>query len=156
MLDETGAAALDSPSSAEDCPSSLVSRLISRKAAVMLGRNTLVSCLVFTLSIGLLWVLVEFLHFDEVVAAAVGFIVANTLHYALGRAWIFEGTDRAVTTGYVLFLFNSGVGLGVTVALYAALLRYTPIDYLVARVLVSLVAGLVIFVLNATLNFRRL
>jgi putative flippase GtrA len=129
---------------------------MSRKATVMLGRNTLVSCLVFALSIGLLWVLVEYFQVDEVVAAAIGFIVANTLHYALGRAWIFEGTDRAVATGYVLFLFNSGVGLVLTVALYAALLRFTPIDYLIARVLVSLVAGLIIFVLNATLNFRRL
>ena len=156
MPDETGAAALDAESTAKDVPESLTARLLSRKAATMLGRNTLVSCLVFALSIGVLWVLVEYLHVDEVVAAAIGFIIANSLHYALGRAWIFEGTDRAAATGYVLFLFNSGVGLVITVVLYAVLLRLTPIDYLVARVLVSLVAGLLIFVLNATLNFRRL
>ena len=40
--------------------------------------------------------------------------------------------------------------------LFAALLRWTPINYLVARTLVSVVAGLAVFLLNAILNFRRL
>jgi hypothetical protein len=55
----------------------------------------------------------------------------------------------------VLFLLNAGVGLAVTMVLYALLLAYTPLDYLVARVIVSVFAGLVVFVLNAVLNFRR-
>jgi len=35
-------------------------------------------------------------------------------------------------------------------------IRWTPINYLVARVLVSVVSGLTVFLLNAVLNFRRL
>ena len=38
----------------------------------------------------------------------------------------------------------------------AYLIRWTPIQYLVARVLVSVIAGLTVFLLNAVLNFRRL
>lgn len=122
----------------------------------MLARNTLVSCSTFALSLVLLWLLVEYANVDEVVAAAIGFLASNTLHYTLGRTWIYRGTDRAIATGYVYFLASSGVGLAVTVVLYWAMLRFTPIDYLLARVLVSLIAGLIMFVLNATLNFRRL
>lgn len=136
--------------------SSLFARLFSRKAAVMLWRNTVVSCLVFGVSIASLWVLVEFLGMKEVVAAAIGFVAANSLHYALGRSWIFRGTDRAIASGYVYFLASGGLGLAVTVGLFAALLRYTPMNYLVARALVSVFAGLIMFALNALLNFRRL
>ncbi len=133
----------------------LVARLWSRKAARMLARNTVVSCLCFAFDLVLLWLLVR-LGWGKLGAAALGFLAATTLHYALGRSWIFRGTERGVTAGYVFFLGNAVVGLVVTIALYAALLRYTPLNYIVARVLVSVVAGLAVFLLNAVLNFRRL
>ena len=122
----------------------------------MLMRNTVVSTLVFGVGLLLLWALVELGNVDEVLAAGIGFLTANSIHYVLGRGWIFRGTDRAVTSGYALFLVNGGVGLGLTMAIYAALLQLTALDYLVARVLVSVVVGLVMFVFNAVWNFRVL
>lgn len=122
----------------------------------MLLRNTVVSCLVFAFSLALLWLLVETMRFDKVLAAALSFVAASSVHYAFGRAWIFRGTERGVTAGYAYFLVNAGVGLVITVTLYAAFLRFTSINYLVARTIVSVFAGLAMFVLNATLNFRRL
>ena len=100
--------------------------------------------------------LVQKFGMAKVPAATIGFIAATSVHYALGRAWIFRGTKRAVASGYVYFLVNAIVGLVVTITLFALMLRYTPINYLVARVLVSTVAGLAVFLLNAMLNFRRL
>lgn len=138
-----------------DARDDLLSRLFSRKAAAMLLRNTVVSCLAFGVSIALLWVLVEFFRMQQVVAAGIGFVAANSLHYVLGRTWIFRGTDRAVASGYIYFLATGGLGLAVTMGLDALLLHYTPIHYLVARILVSVIAGLVMFALNALLNFRR-
>lgn len=134
----------------------LIARLTSRAAGAMLVRNTIVSCVAFGFDLALLWAMVTWAGMDKLLAAALGFIAANTLHYVLGRTWIFRGTDRGVAAGYVFFLVNAGVGLALTVGLYALFLRYTTIEYLVARVLVSIVAGLVVFVLNAVLNFRRL
>jgi len=122
----------------------------------MLARNTIVSTACFLFDIALLWALVQLCGMAKVPAATIGFIVATSLHYALGRAWIFRGTDRAVAAGYVYFLINAVVGLVVTISLFALMLRYTPINYIVARILVSTVAGLAVFLLNATLNFRRL
>jgi len=130
-------------------------RLFTRRVGGMLVRNTVVSTGVLGISVGILWLLVQQAGMEEVPAAGIGFLVAQTVHYALGRAWIFRGTDRPVASGYVLFLINAGVGLALTVGLFAAMLEYTSINYLVARVIVSVFAGLGMFVLNATLNFRR-
>jgi putative flippase GtrA len=130
-------------------------RLLSRHAANLLARNTIVSCGIFAFDIALLWALVQ-LGMGKVSATALAFIVANSLHYAFARGWIFRGTDRATAEGYVYFLINAGIGLVITVTLFAALIRWTPINYLIARVLVSVVSGLTVFVLNAVFNFRRL
>jgi len=134
----------------------ILARLWSFHAGAMLWRNTMVSCAAFVVGLGVLWALVEFARMDEVAAAAIGFVVANSLHYLLGRAWIFRGTERGRASGYALFLINAGVGLALTVGLYAAVLELTAINYLVARAIVSLVAGLVVFVLNAVFNFRQI
>lgn len=133
----------------------LLGRLLTARVGAMLLRNTVVSCSVFGIGLVVLWALVTYAGVPKVVAAGIGFVIANTLHYVLGRAWIFRGTDRGLGSGYALFLVNSGVGLLVTTVLYATLLEATHINYLVARALVSLLAGLVVFVLNAALNFRQ-
>ena len=135
--------------------SSPLARLFSRRVGGMLVRNTVVSTGVFVLVLAVLWLLVQQAGMDEVLAAAIGFLVANTLHYVLGRTWIFRGTTRPVRSGYVFFLMNSALGLAITVTLYAALLEFTGLHYMLARVIVSVFAGLAVFVLNATLNFRR-
>lgn len=130
-------------------------RFWNRRVGGMLIRNTVVSSSVFVVGLGVLWVLVEYAHMDEVIAAGVGFLVANSLHYLLGRYWIFAGSDRKLASGYVLFLMNSAVGLGVTMALFWVLITFTPMHYLVIRVVVSIFAGLIVFALNAALNFRQ-
>jgi len=131
-------------------------RLWSRNAAVLLGRNTVVSTAAFLIGLMVLWLLVEIGHFDKVLATALSFLIANSLHYLFGRVWIYRGTSRRVAPGYAFFLINAGLGLAVTVILFGAMVRYTEIHYMVARVLVSVVAGLIMFLLNATLNFGRL
>ncbi len=133
----------------------LLRRLLTARVGGMLVRNTVVSCLVFGIGLAVLWALVNFAGVQKVMAAGIGFIIANTLHYVLGQSWIFRGTDRGLGSGYVLFLGNSAVGLVVTTALYALLLGATHMNYLVARALVSLLAGFVVFVLNALFNFRQ-
>jgi putative flippase GtrA len=141
--------------SPRDLRSGLVERLLSFEVGAMLVRNTVVSTFAFFVGLGLLWLLVNRCGTDPIVAAGIGFVVSNTMHYVLGRSWIFRGSARSVGSGYALFLVNAGAGLGLTMALYAAMLRYTGIGYIWARVLVSLIAGLVVFLLNAVLNFRQ-
>jgi len=123
---------------------------------MLLARNTAVSVLTFLLGLAVMWLLVEVLKVNKVLAAGASFLGATSLHYFLGRNWIFRGTARAVVSGYGYFLINAGIGLVLTVALFAALISWTPVNYLVARIVVSVFAGLVMFLLNAMLNFKQL
>lgn len=134
---------------------SFLARLLSRRVGAMLVRNTVVGTAVFLMGLGLLWILVSRSGMNELVASGISFTVSNTLHYAFGRTWIFRGTTRGLRIGYAFFLANAAVGLVVTVSLFAAFLHYTSLHYLVARTIVSVFAGLAVFVLNAALNFRR-
>lgn len=134
----------------------MMSRFLTRRAGGMLWRNTVVSTGVFLVGLALLWVLVEKARVDPVLGTAISFLAANTIHYGFGRTWIFAGTDRKVSTGYLLFLCNAVVGLVITVSMFWALTYWTPIHYLVARILVSVFAGLAVFALNAGHNFNRL
>ena len=127
---------------------------MSRNLVEMLARNTVVGTSVFALDLLLLWALVEGFAVNKLVAATIGFVTASSLHYALGRSWIFRGTSRHVVSGYFYFLINAGVGLAITILMFGAFIRWTTIDYLVARVIVSLFAGLATFLLNALFNFR--
>jgi putative flippase GtrA len=128
-------------------------RLLSNDAAVLLGRDTVVSVAVFLLGLALLWLLVELGHADKLMATGMTFLIATSLHYTLGRRWIYRGTDSGIIPGYALFLINALIGLAITLLLFEAFLRYTSVNYLVSRVIVSVLAGLAMFLLNAGLKF---
>jgi len=134
---------------------SILDRLFSRRGAILLARNTIVSVGVFTVGLGALWLLVEQAGMAKLPAAALSFLAANTLHYVFGRTWIYRGTDRTVVAGYAYFLLNALVGLAVTLVLFAAFLAL-GMHYIPARIVTSVFAGLVLFALNAILNFRSL
>ena len=131
-------------------------RLISWRLAKLLSQNTIVSCATFLFDMLFLWVLVQFLQVGKYPATAIGFVVATSLHYAVARIWIFRGTTRKVTSGYIYFLINATVGLVATMAFFALFAGLLGMNYLVARVIASVFAGLAAFLLNAVLNFKSL
>ncbi len=133
----------------------LVERLLTRRAAVLLGRNTVVSLFVFLGGLLLLWLLVEHGEVAKVPAVALSFVVSNSIHYVFGRTWIYRGTERAVASGYAYFLLNAMVGLAITVGVFAACVEL-GLHYLLARLVASIFAGLALFVLNAVFNFKSL
>ena len=134
----------------------MLKRFFNRRAGGMLVRNTVVSTGVFLMGLVVLWLLVEQGRMNPTIATGISFILANSTHYIFGRTWIFAGTDRGVSTGYVYFFANALIGLVITVSLFWILTEFTPINYLVARVIVSVFAGLAMFALNASLNFKQL
>ena len=133
----------------------MLTRFFQRRVGGMLVRNTIVSTGVFLVGLGALWLMVERAHVEPVLATALSFLIANSIHYVFGRAWIFAGSERKLATGYALFLLNALVGLVVTAGLFWLLTEYAAMNYLVARVIVSVFAGLAVFALNATVNFRQ-
>jgi putative flippase GtrA len=135
---------------------SVLQRLVSRRGVTLLARNTVVSILTFVVGLALMWMLVEWAGANKVFSAGASFLAATSLHYVFGRSWVFRGTERGVATGYGYFLINATIGMTLTVSIFAALISWTPMNYLIARILVSIFAGLAMFVLNATLNFKQL
>lgn len=127
-----------------------------RRAARLFWRNTVASVFAFALDVALLWLLVERAGWAYLTAATLGFLVAMSLHYAIARIWVFRGADRGLATGYALFLVNALIGLGVTLGLFALLVETSGLHYLVARVLASVAAGILVFALNAVFNFKAL
>lgn len=129
--------------------------LFSRHGAVLFFRNAVASSLCFAIDMGLIWIMVSQLGIDKFVAVTLGFVTANALNYILARIWVFRETDRGLFTGYVYFLGNALVGLAIILAGFALLTGPLDTHYMVARVVVSLCSGTIVFILNATLNFHE-
>ena len=122
----------------------------------MFGRNTVASTIAFLLDLLILWGLVELFAVPHVLAAVVAFLVPMVVFYLLSRWWVFPGTHRGVASGFAYFMINVGIGFVVMLAVFWALLQFTGLFYLVARVAASIVSGVVIFLLNGFLNFKQL
>ena len=122
----------------------------------MFGRNTVASTIAFVLDLAILWALVELLEIPRVIAAVIAFIVPMIVFYLLSRFWVFAGTSRNVASGFAYFMLNVGIGFVVMLAVFWALLQFTEIYYLIARVAASVVSGIVIFLLNGYFNFKQL
>jgi len=122
----------------------------------MLGRNTLASIITFALDLTILWTLVEFVGIPAVPAAAMAFILPLIVFYFLQREWVFPDTNRGVAKGFLYFLLTVGIGFAAMLTTFWALLEFTPVHYLIARVAASIVYGLLLFVLNGIFNFKQL
>jgi putative flippase GtrA len=99
--------------------------------------------------------LVEKLRVPKIPAAAISFIAANSIHYVFGRTWIYRDTQRKVVAGYTFFIINAVAGLVLTLVLFATMMAL-GMHYILARIVASVFVGLVLFLLNAVLNFRSL
>ncbi len=129
--------------------------LFRSRTLVLFARNTLAGSAAFAVDMALLWLLVAG-GWAYLPAAALAFLVAVTIHYALARAWVFPPSRRSWAGGWALFLANAGIGMVVMLGAFWALTEWTPLHFLVARLLSSVNSGLVVFLLNALYNFRAL
>jgi putative flippase GtrA len=131
-------------------------RLLNRHGSILFIKNAAASSVSFLLDLLLIWIMVESLGVFSIVAVAAGFIAANAFHYLLARIWVFRGSERGHLSGYFYFLSNALIGLVVILGAFALLTEVLGVSFIVARVIASLCAGTLVFVLNATLNFRHL
>tara|TARA_B100000678_G_scaffold274067_2_gene264889 strand:- start:19 stop:387 length:369 start_codon:yes stop_codon:yes gene_type:complete len=122
----------------------------------MFIRNAITSVGTFAIDLAMLWLLVGELDVGKIPAAIGAFLFANAIHYLFARLWIFPGSERGFALGYLLFLINACAGLAVILGVFALFNELLGVQYLVARAIASLSAGLLVFCLNATFNFRQL
>lgn len=130
--------------------------LVTRRVAGMFGRNTVASTIAFALDLLILYALIEWLALHRMAAAAIAFMVPTLVFYVLLRTWVFPATSRSIGSGFLYLMLNLGIGFVIMLAVFWTLLELTAIHYLVARIVASVVSGIVIFLLNGVFNFKQL
>lgn len=122
-----------------------ISRFVQYSA---LGAGTLL------IDMALLFVLAGTLGMNYLWAAALAFLVAVSINYLLSRRFVFKGSSRKQTTGYMYFLMIAAFGmLLVTLGMYVLVEKW-GMYYMISRVLISCVTGIWNYSMNLFFNFR--
>jgi len=128
--------------------------LFSLKEMIRGAKYALVGVSTFTVDIIILFILVEFFSFPEYIAAAIGFIIGASINYLLSRTFVFTGTKRKLSSGYVLFILFGTVTVSVisgSMYLLVTVLRY---NYLVSRIAIGGILGIGNYLANYFINFK--
>ena len=102
----------------------------------------------------ILLLLVDFANIFYLEAAGVSFVIATTLHYFVARRWGFKGTSRAQGEGYLFFLAFGAISLGLTLVLMALIVEDFGWYYLLAKIVVATIIGIINFFAHYYLTFR--
>jgi putative flippase GtrA len=119
-----------------------------------LFRSSVSGGLAFAFDILLLYVFVEFLHIYYLISAGGAFVIAHSSNYVVQRMWGFRGTKANLFGGYLCFALFGSLGIILTVGLLAVAVEIFSLNYLLGRVLVSLIVGLLLFILNYIFTFK--
>lgn len=108
----------------------------------------------FAFDLLLIWVMTELFHVPYQVSTALGFLIAVSLNYLIARRFVFQGTIRRLDHGYLYFILFAGGGAVLIALSVAGLVTYLAMHYLVARIAVACVVGMLNYLFNLHLNFR--
>jgi putative flippase GtrA len=101
----------------------------------------------------LLWALVQWAHFNYLLATVFAYWIALTVHHHAVRKQIFRGTIRDAAHTYAYFIAVGGVGFIVTFLFMTLSVYGTHIHYLFARFMAALGVIPLTYALNAWLTF---
>ncbi|WP_432737125.1 GtrA family protein [Maridesulfovibrio sp. FT414] len=108
----------------------------------------------FLFDLGLLCIFIEKLGWNPVTAAGTAFLLAVSLNYIISRSFVFKGTERSLKQGYLGFLLIAGTGLAIVTGGMHIMTSVLNWQYIVSRIMVSLVTGMWNYLLNLHVNFR--
>ncbi len=129
-------------------------RPIERRAFIRFMKYAAVGGSTFAFDLLLIWVLTEFVSVPYYVSTALGFLVAVSINYFLSRKFVFRGTNRKVHHGYLYFIAIACGGAAIVTGSVAFLVTALAFHYLVARILVACIVGVVNYLFNLHLNFK--
>lgn len=121
---------------------------------VRFTRYSAIGVSTFLLDLGLLFVLIDFFGVHYAVAAAVSFIIAVSINYALSRRHVFKGSDQRVSISYTIFITVAGVGLVLVVGLMYLAVDVFEFNYIVSRIIIAGFVGMWSYLLHLYLTFQ--
>lgn len=117
-------------------------------------KYTAVGTSTFALDLALLFVLTDVFGVYYVFSAGIAFAIAVSLNYLLAREHVFPETERALHTGYVIFLSIAGAGLFAVMSLMYLAVDVFGFGYIVSRIVIAGFVGLWTYGMNAYANFN--
>ncbi|WP_421901486.1 GtrA family protein [Maridesulfovibrio sp.] len=117
-------------------------------------RYTCVGGGTFLFDLAMLYLFTDGFGWSPVFAAALAFFIAVSINYLISRRLVFKGTTREFKQGYLGFLLIAGTGLVIVTGGMYIMVDILQWQYLISRILVSLITGLWNYLLNLYVNFR--
>jgi putative flippase GtrA len=117
-------------------------------------RYTAVGGLTFLFDLSLLWIQIEKFHVYYLHAAVSSFLVAVSVNFFLSRRWVFKGSARRLSAGYLYFLKTAVAGALMTGLFMWILSTTTQGHYLLLRIIIAAIIGTGNYMIHLYLNFR--
>ncbi|WP_320176024.1 GtrA family protein [Maridesulfovibrio sp.] len=117
-------------------------------------RYTYVGGGTFLFDLAMLYLFTDGLKWHPVFAAGVAFLIAVSTNYLISRKLVFKGTSRKFKQGYLGFLLIAVTGLIIVTGGMFLMVDILQWQYIISRILISLVTGLWNYLLNLYVNFR--
>lgn len=127
---------------------------IERRAFTRFVSYSLIGAGTFVFDLLLLYIFTDLLLINYLVAVGIAFLIAVSLNYQLSRRFVFKGTTRGHTTGYLYFIIIALLGLLLVTGSMYVLVEMVGLFYLFARVLIAIVTGVWNYLMNLFFNFK--
>jgi putative flippase GtrA len=108
----------------------------------------------FLFDLGMLYIAVSTLHFPVYISTPITFLIAVSCNYVLSRKFIFKETTRGWSYGYAYFAAVAIGGAFITTLLVTGLVTYLGLYYIIARIAVAGIIGVLNYLFNLYLNFK--
>ena len=97
----------------------------------------IVGAIAFVIDYAVLFVLVQFLHMDSIIAATISFTVSVIFNYLASMKYVFVGrADQSKQTQFIIFIVLSVIGLGMWI-LNGILSPFIPTYYYLVSKIVA-------------------
>lgn len=123
-------------------------------ALVRFSKYSLVGVGTFAFDLVLLAILIDLVSLNPVFSAAIAFLIAVSINYALSRHFVFKGTARSLGDGYAHFVLIAIAGLLLVIGGMYMLVTIFTWHYASARLLVAALTGFWNYIMNLFVNFK--
>ncbi len=108
----------------------------------------------FLIDLFLLYVLTDIFLINYLLSTGLAFITAVSINYYFSRKIVFKKTSVKFSKGYYGFVIISGTGLLFIILLMAVFVELFLWNYLISRILVAGIVGVLSYLANLFINFK--
>lgn len=123
-------------------------------AAKRFLKYSVVGISTFLLDLFLLFALTDVFAIHYLYSAGIAFLISISLNYRLSRRYVFKGSARDVSVGYINFILIALVGLGFVIGGMYVLVSVFSLSYFVSRICIAGVTGIWNYLMNLYVNFK--